>query len=501
MGDKASSAIVSRRLLLGALFGSAAGHAFANAPLTSIRPIARAQAPEPQKPNPVADLIAEARLDGKVGFVVADANSGEVLEVHNPLTAMPPASVTKTITALYALNALGAKYRFQTCLLASAPINNGRLDGDLILVGGGDPTLDTKALAKMAAELKDLGLRKVTGRFLIYSDVLPAIFSIDPDQPDHMGYNPAISGLNLNFNRVHFEWKRTAGGYDVTLDAPAGKFHPVVGIAKMKVVDRRVPVYTYANTGLADQWTVARGALGKAGSRWLPVRKPELYAAEVFQIMAKAYGIDVPQARLSKTEPRGELLVKLSSSELNDVLKDMLYYSTNLTAEVTGLTASRVDGNGVRSLRASAGKMTVWAKAELGTRKAKFVDHSGLGDQSRIAASDMVAVLVKAYASGVLLPILKKVPMRDRKGAVVENHPVKIRAKTGTLNFVSALAGYMTGPDGRDLAFAIFTGDLKRREKIRKTDDEIPPGARAWKSRSRRLQMQLIERWGIQYTS
>ena len=145
--------------------------------------------------------------------------------------------------------------------------------------------------------------------------------------------------------------------------------------------------------------------------------------------------------------------------------------------------------------------MTAWTRAVYGTRKAKFVDHSGLGDQSRISASDMVSVLVKDYASGTLLPILKNVPMRNQEGAIMKNHPVKIRAKTGTLNFVSALAGYMTGPDGRDLAFAIFTGDLKRRDKIRKSDGDIPPGARAWKSRSRRLQLQLIERWGKQYTS
>jgi len=351
MGAKGISGRLTRRLLLGALLSSAAGVALAGGPLTSVRPVARARGQWKPDVRGAGDLIAEARLGGKIGFVVADARTGEILESHNPLLALPPASVAKTFTTLYALKELGPRHRFTTRLIATGPVEGGRLNGDLILAGGGDPTLDTDALADMAEKLKNAGIREIAGRFLAYSEKLPTIFSIDPDQPDQMGYNPSVSGLNLNYNRVHFKWKRESGEYAVTLDAPAHKFSTLVRIARMRIVDRSMPVYTYADNGGADQWTVARAALGKAGSRWLPVRKPELYAAEVFKTLARSYGVVLPNAGVAHAGHAGRALVSRESPVLHDILRDMLYWSTNLTAEVVGLTSTLADGEGARTLK------------------------------------------------------------------------------------------------------------------------------------------------------
>ncbi len=501
MGEIGNRSRITRRLVLGALFGGVAGHALASAPLSSIRPLPRAADARSRTAPAADDLIAEARLTGKVGYAVADARTGDMLEARNPLLVMPPASVTKSITALYALDRLGPGYRFRTRLIADGQVMSGRLKGDLILAGGGDPTLDTDALGEMARELKAKGVREITGRFLVHGGVLPTIPSIDPDQPDHVGYNPTISGLNLNYNRVHFEWKRQSGGYALTLDARARKYSPQVAIARMSVVDRKVPVYTYSDQGGADHWTVAKGALGKAGSRWLPVRKPELYAAEVFQTLARSHGIVLPRAKVAGGGSGGAVLVEHTSAPLRDILRDMLRYSTNLTAEVVGLTASAAGGAPVRSLEASAARMSEWARGNLGARKASFVDHSGLGGASRISAGDMVRALANTRSRSGLAGILKEIPMRNAKGEPLPNHPITVRAKTGTLNFVSALAGYMTAPNGRELVFAIFTADVPRREKITKRDGDIPEGTRAWRARSRRLQQGLIERWGAAYRS
>ncbi|MBA5764839.1 D-alanyl-D-alanine carboxypeptidase, partial [Vibrio sp. 404] len=90
-------------------------------------------------------------------------------------------------------------------------------DGDLILAGSGDPSLDTAALARLARLLRAAGVSEVTGALRVQADALPAIRSIDPGQPDHLGYSPAIAGLNLNFNRVYFEWKRQGSDYAVTM--------------------------------------------------------------------------------------------------------------------------------------------------------------------------------------------------------------------------------------------------------------------------------------------
>ncbi|MGC9370967.1 MAG: D-alanyl-D-alanine carboxypeptidase/D-alanyl-D-alanine endopeptidase [Paracoccaceae bacterium] len=490
---------VSRRWFLGGLMAGGAGTALAGPPAASIRP-----APRPGDIRKLAvagaeDLIAEARLSGKVGFAVADARSGEMLEAHNPLLGLPPASVTKAVTALYALETLGAEYRFRTRLVGTGPVVGGELKGDLVLVGGGDPTLNTDMLGDLAARLKAAGVHAVKGRFLYHAGALPALRAIDPGQPDHVGYNPAISGLNLNFNRVHFEWRRAASGYTVTMDARAQRYRPEVSMADMQVVSRDMPVYTYSSKGGIDHWTVASGALGKGGARWLPVRRPALYAAEVFQTLARSHGIALGRPAEARAVSEGTLLAEMESEPLREVLRGMLKYSTNITAEAVGLTASLARGKRVTSLAASGREMSAWLAGRLGTRKAAFVDHSGLGGGSRLSAGDMVRALAAVGPEGPLKPILKDVYLRDENGRALKTHPVKIRAKTGTLNFVSALAGYVTCADGRELAFAVLTADTDRRAEIEPEDRERPEGSRAWIRRSRAMQLDLVERWATLY--
>ena len=166
-------------------------------------------------------------------------------------------------------------------LLAAGPVQKGVLNGDLILAGGGDPTLTPDDLAVMAADLKKAGVREVRGDFRVYEGALPFVASIDPDQPEHVGYSPAVSGIALNFNRVHFEWRVAGKGYAVSMDARTGKYRPDVAMAQMKVVARSLPVYTYEDLDGVDRWTVASSALGNGGSRWLPVRKPGAYAGTI----------------------------------------------------------------------------------------------------------------------------------------------------------------------------------------------------------------------------
>ena len=98
-------------------------------------------------------------------------------------------------------------------------------------------------------------------------------------------------------------------------------------------------------------------------------------------------------------------------------------------------------------------------------------------------------------------PILKRFAMRDAKRRVIKDHPIDVFAKTGTLNFVSTLAGYMTARDGTEMAFAIFAANEATRRKISKADREAPPGARSWNRRAKAMQQQLIERWGTLYGS
>ncbi|MDP3196068.1 D-alanyl-D-alanine carboxypeptidase/D-alanyl-D-alanine-endopeptidase [Tabrizicola sp.] len=499
--------LISRRTMLAGLLAGAAFPAAAEVMETSPRPVARggkvaagqaAKGQAAKGPLDASELIAAAKLGGSVAYVLMDAQTGALLEAREPDVPLPPASVAKAVTALYALEKLGAGYRFLTRVLATGPVAQGVVQGDIVLVGGGDPTLQTDQLGDLVARLAKAGLKGATGRLRYWDGALPRLDGIAQDQPDHVGYNAAIAGLCLNFNRVHFEWKRVSGDWQTTVDARGERFVPAVGMVRVAVAQREAPLFTYGR-GRVEEWTVASGALGKGGSRWLPVRDPGAYVAEVFRTLARAQGIRLDAGERVATVPPGNEIGRVESAPLPEVLRDMLRYSTNLTAECVGLTAS-----GVQGLDASGRAMSDWVRTTFGVGF-DLHDHSGLGGGSRVTAAGMAKVLVQAGREGRgLHQILRDVGMKDDKGKVIEGHPVKVLAKSGTLNFVSGLAGHIvppktSGSGGRELVFAIFTGDPARRDAVPVAQREEPEGGKAWTGRARRLQGQLINRWAGLY--
>lgn len=495
--------MITRRFLISALLASTAVPAFAEAPKTSLRPKARplrgaAKVKAEHKQKSLKDIVAEAGLSGSVSIVVANA-SGQVLEAHTPNKSLPPASVTKAVTALYALQHLGGDFRYATRVIATGPVVGGIVQGDLIVAGDGDPHLDTDGLANLARGVAKQGIKGIKGKLKVYGGALPYQRVIDTAQPDHVGYNPSLSGLNLNFNRVYFEWKRTGNGYATTMDARTNRLRPQVRGIKMAIVNRQAPLFTYKGNGNAEQWTVMRGALGKGGGRWLPVRRIDEYVGEVFRSVAAQQGIKLPKAQTAKSLPAGTVVAQEVSGTLFKQVQAMLKFSTNLTAEVTGLTATRKRGASVRNLAGSGREMTSWVQGAYGAKGVKFVDHSGLGDASRVTANQMLQILAKSGWNGPLRPALKEIKLVNSKGRNAPIEGVTVLAKTGTLNFASALAGYIDTPNGQKLTFAIFTADMGKRAKIKKADRERPAGSITWRKRSKQMQQRLLRRWALEY--
>jgi serine-type D-Ala-D-Ala carboxypeptidase/endopeptidase (penicillin-binding protein 4) len=487
----------NRRRFLKLMVGGSAVMALpacAEAPERSPRPV--------QRPAQPADrIVARADLGGDLAYAVMDMSSGNLLEGRGANTALPPASVAKAITALYGLEHLGPNYRFRTRVLATGPVQGGVLEGDLILVGGGDPTLDTDALAGLAAGLVRGGVQQVRGRFLVWGGALPFVAQIADDQSVQAGYNASVSGINLNYNRVHFEWRRAGSTYAVTMDARSDRHRPEVRMARMQVVDRASPLYTLSTANGQDRWTVARSALGNTGSRWLPVRLPELYAAEVFSILAAAQGLRLPVAEVIRSTPQGVTLLEHSSVPLTELLRDTLRFSTNLSAEAVGLMASQAAGGAPSGLAASGAQMSDWARARYGMTSLRMVDHSGLGAASRVSMVDLCGMFRRAGQSTALRDLLRVHPIRDARGRVIENPGMDVRAKTGTLFFVSALGGYLRTKNGRDMAFAICSADLGRRARVAGGDLDRPEGTATWNGQARSMQQDLLYRWAEAYAA
>ena len=490
---------LSRRALLAGAAVSVAVPSLATAPTRSpippLRPETAPAAPAaPIRTGSLASVIERAGLSGETAVVALDAETGEPIESHRADLRMPPASVAKAITAMYAYQTLGAETGYATRLESTASPANGVLAGDLILRGSGDPTLQTADLAQLADALVARGVRQVTGRFVVDETSLALIERIDPGQPEAAGYNPGVSGLNLNFNRVHFGWEQRNGQMALALDARSEREVPPVSVIHIAAAARDLPVYTHDFQGGREAWTVASSALRQPGSRWLPVRRPGAYAGDVFRALMAARGVALPAPELARVAP-GPVLAEHRSGSMTGILRDMLRHSTNITAEAVGLTATARLGRRAEALAPSAERMNAWIAERYGATGMALVDHSGLGPESRLSPQMMAHYLLAARREGVLPGLLRDFALRDAQGREAPSHPVSVQAKTGTLNFVSTLAGYAQARGGRAVVFAIFSADLDRRRRIRESDGERPVGTRSWAGAARGLQQALIERW------
>lgn len=428
-------------------------------------------------PRPEA-LIARSGLQGQVGFALADM-SGQVIEADPRAAAAPPASTLKAITAIYALERLGTARRFRTRVIRSGDM--------LILAGGGDPLLDTDGLAQLARDLAASG-QTSPARFAVWGGALPSISELAPEQDDHLAYNPSISGMILNFNRVHLDWRRAGGDWQMSLQARAARRSPRAYTVTASAA-AQAPLFTYRLEERLEHWTVSRAALGNGGSRWLPVRRPELYAGDVFQTLCRAEGLVLPAPEVIEYLPAGQEVAHRNSPPLRDILRGMLDHSTNLTAEIVGLHAS-----GAADLARSGAAMQGWL-AERGMGQGfVLADHSGLSAASRVTPAGMARLM--ALAPPDLAELLNRDPLSEDLPAGSVTQPY-LRAKTGTLNFVSNLAGYIDGPGGQRLAFALICTDPPRRAASQ--GQELPAGVRGWTRQAKALQHEITAAWRARY--
>lgn len=457
---------IDRRRFLASALAAAALPSLAGAEGLGARP--------PRKPPPDPRvLLASARLPGQAAFALIEpGRATEPQYLARATAAIAPASTIKALTAMYVLDRLGPTHRLRTRLIRAGDM--------LILAGGGDPTLSTDDLARLAADLAASNA-PMPARFAVWGGALPTLQQITPEQAEHLPYNPAVSGMMLNFNRVHLGWRRVGVDYQLAVEARGGAQSPPAYTVTAAPGDH-ARLFTYRQDAVREYWTVSRAALGGSGSRWLPVRLPELYAGDVFQTLCRARGLALPAPEVIQSLPQGTVVASHDSAPVDMLLRDMLRYSTNLTAEALGLLAS-----GANDLAASGERMQDWLTADepgLG-QGMRLADHSGLSDASRVSALSMARILAGPGLESGLAPLLRQNPLQS------EAPRASVAAKTGTLNFVSNLAGYITAPSGRHAAFAILCVDPVRRATA--IGQEQPAGVSAWTRGARTLQRDLLD--------
>ncbi|MFQ5565215.1 MAG: D-alanyl-D-alanine carboxypeptidase/D-alanyl-D-alanine-endopeptidase, partial [Paracoccaceae bacterium] len=447
------------------------------------------------------------RHSGVSGWIVVDLDSGEIVDQHLADTSFAPASVAKLPTTLYALDRLGPEHRFETRLAIAGEQRGETLLGDLILIGGADPELDTDDLEVLVTQARERGLGRVTGRFLVDGSAWPRLAAIDGGQPVDAAYNPSLSGLNLNFNRVRLKWDARGNADTLRVSAKADRLDPeVAGVQVALASAPDAPMFSHTLEGGAEIWRMSERGFRGRGARWLPVRRPELYAGEVFRGLAWTEGIALNPAKEGAAPEGAVVIARHRSRPLAPMLEAMLRYSTNLTAEMVGLAASRAGGAEPATLADSAAAMNAWAAEVAGFAPGdpgfRLTNHSGLAADSRVSPRRLAAFLAamarrhsepgRRYPRlpGGLTDLLRDYNVAAR-GIDLDTRNLDIAAKTGTMDYVRGLAGYIATPSGRRLVFAIFSNDLdRRRPGVRRIN-------RRWMARARAFERALIRNWII----
>lgn len=443
-----------------------------------------------------------------LGFVLFDPSDGRVLDEHNADEPFIPASTTKVATSVAALDVLGADFRFATTLLATGEIVDGTLHGDLYLRGGGDPTLTSDDLRALVAELRAAGVRRIDGALWFDESLYPRAAEIDALQPEAAQYNPAVSALSVNYNRIELRWRRDGGGRRTTaiLSPADGGALPVESIGAGVLEAKLDPRIDFLFVGEPrPRWLLAPH-LPPSGSTFLPLRgDPGPVAAELLVTLARRAGIELPTARRGVAPAGARVIARHESAPLRDVVQGLLRFSNNLTAELTGLaTSHRLSGTGL-ALEASARRVAAWWQDRLpATSFRGFVatNHSGLSSVTRHTPRQMAAILrygAAGGASGVRLQDVLALRERgdDARGAAEGGPPV--RAKSGTLLYADGLVGFLTTRSGRELGFVILLTDADARARLDATRDvriaASPPEAVDWTARAKALERELVARW------
>lgn len=474
--------------------------------------------PPPRLPESEAAAIAAQGFAPKdVGFLVQDLDSGEILAARNAADAFIPASVIKLATAVAALEILGGDHRFETRVATQGRLREGTLHGDLVLIGGGDPLLGADDLLALCHELRAEGIRTVSGRFLYDDSHYTSRPVIEAGQPLDAGYNPGVSALSLEFNRVRLRWRAAhsiaeSSGNGVVPRA-GHSIPPLPGLALEVAAEHPGgnQIWVPRDGDGLTFWQLSPRA-GAEGASWLPLRDPARVAAQTFRRLCAQAGVRLPRPEAGTAPPDSRTAARQESPQLTEVVQGMLAYSNNLVAELTGLAAARGLTGRAQDLPESADTLAQWWRQslpEVDWSSYAAVNHSGLSPQTRLTPAQAVAILVAAdgrfYAGGGGRRSLESLaPAAGLHGSLAgrldgEATGLKVWAKTGTINYASGLAGYLHAEGGSRLAFSLFVNDKAARSAYDRNPNRRAARVRAeaagWRTRAKRLENILVESW------
>lgn len=409
----------------------------------------------------------------RTGYILIDANSDKQLAAQSENTAFMPASTMKLVTMLSALDLLGPDHRFETSLSVTGKISGTVLEGDLILQGNGDVELDLNDLMRMGLALRHLGVRQVSGRFAVSDNAFLRVDETNADQPLDAPYNAGIGPLSLAFGRVTLHSQDNGSLY-----------------TNPEMIER------------GPAWRIASDAKRKRAHD-IPVRDVGMHTAFSLRRIASELGIDLPKPGRGTAQAQMRTIARIKSKTLVDMIEGTMVYSNNQLAETIGLATANTLKPGSQSLAESAGivwKDLVRRLPETDWRRFTITNHSGLDPNARATPVQLAALLEYGLARHHLPSLL---PANAWSGSlsrrlVEKGRLQRIWAKTGSIDFAAALAGYLLPETGGLWLFVILSDDPERRivyDAMPEPSAEIRKESRRWDRKIKAQHDVMLRRW------
>ena len=439
--------------------------------------IALALATAPTGPPPDLDDLLGGAISQNAfwGVYVQHVETGETWYEHNASNAFLPASNQKVFTSATALDALGSDYRYRTVLYFDGQVEGEVLKGDLVLRGSGDPTFGSEHVRRgdplriWARDLANMGITRIEGRIVGDDNAFD-------DQPYAEGWDidfvtssasrevgVSIGGLAYNDNVVLVHIRAGSPGRPARVSMRPDGFLDFRN--RMVTANRRRGIAITIRRDFRSERITLEGSLPRTynGTIGVPVSNPTAFAAATFAQYLREAGIEVQGEPVDIDDlndfryDRDEPLFVYVSPPLLDILRIVNKESNNFYAEQVFRTyASNGSAQGAENR-----VKQLLRRAGAATRDIEIRDGSGLSRKNMITPRAMGNLLTYMHGHEQREAFLASLARGGERGSTLRYrlNRVPVRAKTGSLEFVRSLSGYVTTQDGQTLAFAVFANN------------------------------------------
>lgn len=436
--------------------------------------------------NGVQIFLADTCMKhASVSISIRDSGSGETITSCNPEKSLIPASVLKLITSGVALELLGPGYTFRTSIGYTGSLNKrtGRLSGDIIIKGGGDPALGSKYfmdhykdfVRKWVSDVKMAGIRKVDGRVISddsYYDFLPVPSGWQWEDIGNY-YGAGVYGLSAFDNSFEIHMQTASGNSPVKISGmiPSEYIYDFENrlTASDTIDEGNIFSAPYNNYGwLAGTIPINKEDFILEGS----VADPPLFIANLVNKELEASGIKIREmpstVRLTGKINSDEVSVlsEITSPPLSEIIEVLNHESVNMYAETLLKELGRKFRNNGSTLSGVEVVKEFLLKADINAEGMFIEDGSGLSPKDAINAEELNEFLVYMKNKGKYFKeYYQSLPEAGKEGTLKSyfRDPVfegKMNAKSGSMKRVRCYAGYFTTNSGRNMVFSILVNNF-----------------------------------------